>query len=95
MLTALAFVPVPRVSECFEAFDGSIPERIPDARGVTIENPDGTIENPLRRDLLPLLDYFEDNYLGRRRGNGRRPPLFAVYIWYINIFFTFEIQFHK
>ena len=34
-------------------------------------------------ELQVLLDWFEDNYLGRptRRGNERRPPLFPVEMW--------------
>ena len=28
--------------------------------------------------LEPLLDYFEDNYIGRRRPNGRANPRFAI-----------------
>ena len=36
----------------------------------------------LREELVPLLNWFEDNYIGRpkRRGSGRRAPLFATYI---------------
>lgn len=31
--------------------------------------------------LEPLLDYFEDNYIGRRRPNGRANPRFAIDLW--------------
>jgi hypothetical protein len=33
--------------------------------------------------IIPLLDWFEDNYVGRpnRRRNGRRDPLFPPNIW--------------
>lgn len=39
--------------------------------------------NHLPNDLQPILDWFEDTYIGRRnrRGNGRRPPLFPVEMW--------------
>jgi hypothetical protein len=29
----------------------------------------------------PLLDYFEDNYIGRRRPNGRAKPQFPIGLW--------------
>jgi len=29
----------------------------------------------------PLLDYFEDNYVGRPLRHGRRPPIFAHNLW--------------
>lgn len=34
-------------------------------------------------DLQPILQWFEDSYVGRpnRRGNGRRPPIFSPQIW--------------
>lgn len=34
-------------------------------------------------ELQDLLNWFEDNYVGRpgRRGNARRPPIFAVEMW--------------
>lgn len=37
----------------------------------------------LPNELQELLQWFEDNYIGRpnRRGNGRRPPLFHPEIW--------------
>ncbi|CAI6347726.1 unnamed protein product [Macrosiphum euphorbiae] len=53
---------------------------------VPIEDTDNTLlllsEN-LLNDLQPLLDWFEDNYVGRmnRRGNERRQPLFPHEMW--------------
>ena len=37
----------------------------------------------IRAELVPLLNWFEDNYIGRpsRRGIGRRAPLFPTDIW--------------
>ncbi|KRZ70481.1 PiggyBac transposable element-derived protein 3 [Trichinella papuae] len=34
-------------------------------------------------ELQPLLDWFEDSYVGRqnRRGGGRRPPIFPIEMW--------------
>ncbi|XP_050512889.1 uncharacterized protein LOC126888581 [Diabrotica virgifera virgifera] len=39
--------------------------------------------NALPVALQPLLDWFKDNYVGRRnrRGDGRRPPLFPQELW--------------
>ena len=36
--------------------------------------------------LQPVLDWLEDNYLGRRVGNinNRRPPLFPIPMWNVN-----------
>ena len=31
--------------------------------------------------LEPLLDYFEDNYVGRRRPNGRAIPRLPIGLW--------------
>lgn len=31
--------------------------------------------------LEPLLDYFEDNYIGRRRPTGRATPRFPIDLW--------------
>jgi hypothetical protein len=31
--------------------------------------------------LEPLLDYFEDNYIGRRRPNGRATPRYPIELW--------------
>ena len=31
--------------------------------------------------MEPLLDYFEDNYIGRRKPNGRATPRFPVELW--------------
>ena len=41
------------------------------------------LANELPIELQPLLNWFEDNYIGRlnRRGNGRRPPLFPPEMW--------------
>ncbi|GCC36898.1 hypothetical protein chiPu_0015398 [Chiloscyllium punctatum] len=52
----------------------------------SIENIHAAIEHltdALPDELQPLLDWFEDNYVGRRlrRGNVRRPPLFPVGTW--------------
>ena len=34
------------------------------------------------QELLPIVDYVEDNYLrGRRRGRGRQQPLFPPDTW--------------
>ncbi|XP_076039035.1 uncharacterized protein LOC143024138, partial [Oratosquilla oratoria] len=37
----------------------------------------------INEELATLLNWFEDNYIGRpnRRGNGRRPPLFPPEMW--------------
>ena len=37
----------------------------------------------LPEELIPVLNYFEDNYIGRpnRRGAGRRSPLFPTEMW--------------
>ncbi|GCC45824.1 hypothetical protein chiPu_0030173 [Chiloscyllium punctatum] len=55
---------------------------------IPIENIHEAIEHltdALPDELQPLLDWFEDNYGGRRlrRGNGRRSPLFPVGMWNI------------
>ncbi len=40
------------------------------------------VQEKAMEDLLPILDYLEDNYIrGRRRGKGRRPPMFPPTIW--------------
>ncbi len=31
--------------------------------------------------LEPLLDYFEDTYIGRRRPNGRATPRYSIELW--------------
>lgn len=53
---------------------------------VPIRNLDEAIDilaENLPEELQPLLNWFEDNYVGRlnRRGNGRRPPLFPHEMW--------------
>ncbi|KAK4879483.1 hypothetical protein RN001_007629 [Aquatica leii] len=53
---------------------------------VPIDNLDDaidTLSNVLPPELHQLLNWFEDNYVGRpnRRGNGRRAPLFDVEMW--------------
>jgi hypothetical protein len=59
MILALAYVPVDRVSDSFDALSDASPD-----------------------DLQPVLDWFEDSYVGRRRPNGtRRPPLFPIAMW--------------
>lgn len=35
----------------------------------------------LPAELDPLVDYFEDTWIGRQRGNGRRNPLFQIAVW--------------
>lgn len=37
----------------------------------------------LESTFEPLLDYFEDNYIGRRRPNGRATPRYPVELWNI------------
>ena len=41
------------------------------------------LSRDLPDELQPLLNWFEDNYVGRpmRRGNGRRPPIFPIEMW--------------
>lgn len=53
---------------------------------VPIENLDEALESlteELQPELLPMLDWFEDFYVGRpnRRGGGRRPPMFPPTLW--------------
>ncbi|KAB0805437.1 hypothetical protein PPYR_02407 [Photinus pyralis] len=53
---------------------------------VPLDDLDGFVEElgqELPQELQPLLDWFEDNYMGRlnRRGNGRRRPLFPPETW--------------
>jgi len=53
---------------------------------VPIDNLDAAIQqlgDDLPECLQPLLDWFEDNYVGRvnRNGRGRRPALFPPHIW--------------
>ncbi|XP_031345516.1 uncharacterized protein LOC116172439 [Photinus pyralis] len=42
-----------------------------------------SLADVLPPELHPLLNWFEDNYVGRlnRRGNGRRAPIFESSIW--------------
>ncbi|KAK9688584.1 hypothetical protein QE152_g35202 [Popillia japonica] len=42
--------------------------------------------NYIPRELQPILDWFEDTYIGRRnrRGNGRRQPLFPIRMWNVH-----------
>lgn len=63
MITALAFIPPPRVEDAV-----------------------CELQNGLPPALQPILDYFEDNYLGRLQVRadgtlGRRTPLFPVHKW--------------
>ncbi|CAF4861380.1 unnamed protein product, partial [Rotaria socialis] len=37
--------------------------------------------NPLPQMLHPLLDYFEDTYVGRNRTQGRAKPMFEIELW--------------
>lgn len=48
-----------------------------------IEEALADLGNFLPEELQPILDYFEDNYIGRRnrRGAGRRQPMFPVRRW--------------
>ncbi|KAB0802861.1 hypothetical protein PPYR_05047 [Photinus pyralis] len=48
-----------------------------------LENALDAISEALPDDLQPLVDWFEDNYIGRRnrRGLGRRPALFGPETW--------------
>lgn len=41
------------------------------------------LSKAIPNELQELLNWFEDNYVGRpgRRGNARRPPIFAVDMW--------------
>ena len=58
MIAALAFVPLPDVSQAFEELQESSPP-----------------------DLEPVIDYFEDNYIGRRRRRNRGRPFFSHNLW--------------
>ena len=63
MISALAFIPPPRLENALAALRGDLPD-----------------------ELQPVLDYFEDNYVGRLqvRNDGalsRRLPTFAVTMW--------------
>ena len=42
-------------------------------------------------DVLKVIDYFEDNYIGRRRRRNRAPPLFSHEVWNINIRVTNDL----
>ncbi|KAK9685302.1 hypothetical protein QE152_g38151 [Popillia japonica] len=48
-----------------------------------IENALLSLSDNLPDDVQPILDWFEDHYVGRlnRRGNGRRQPLFRHEMW--------------
>ncbi|KAL4088766.1 hypothetical protein QTP88_023850 [Uroleucon formosanum] len=48
-----------------------------------IDNALLSLSENLPDDVQPILDWFEDNYVGRmnRRGNGRRQPLFHHEMW--------------
>ena len=60
MLLALAFVPVDKVTESFEALlDSDIYPSI----------------------VNPILDYFEDSWIGRPSRRHRRSPLFEISMW--------------
>ena len=39
------------------------------------------IADPAYRDLDPLILYFEDNFIGRQRGNRRLDPRFSIDLW--------------
>ncbi|KAK9753340.1 hypothetical protein QE152_g3520 [Popillia japonica] len=41
------------------------------------------LSDNLAEELQPMLDWFEDNYIGglNRRGNGRREPIFPHDMW--------------
>ena len=40
--------------------------------------------NSLPSTFEPLLDYFEDNYIGRRKPNGRAKPRYPVELWNVH-----------
>ncbi|KRZ00056.1 hypothetical protein T11_8057, partial [Trichinella zimbabwensis] len=48
-----------------------------------IEQAIDSLAGHLPDELQPLLDWFEDSYVGRRnrRGGGRRPPMFPMEMW--------------
>lgn len=35
----------------------------------------------LPEEIQPVIDYFEDNFIGRPVRNGRRPPKFSISMW--------------
>ena len=39
------------------------------------------IEVPAYRDIEPICDYLEDNFIGRLRRNRRGPPRFPIQLW--------------
>ncbi|KAH9375138.1 hypothetical protein HPB48_007224 [Haemaphysalis longicornis] len=40
-----------------------------------------TFPGSVRGELQPVMDYFEDNFIGRPTGRGRRQPRFPVELW--------------
>lgn len=68
MISAVAFVPIPKLEDAIDAL-----------RGI---NDKKETEPVIDEELLPILDYFKDNYLGKlRRNNCRDRPKFAPEIW--------------
>lgn len=49
------------------------PDEVADRFDLLVEN--------LSDDATPVLDYFEDTYIGRLRVSGRKPPLFEISLW--------------
>ena len=39
------------------------------------------LEEEVKEEVQPLLDYFEDTFIGRRQRRGRRAPLFPHIMW--------------
>ncbi len=39
------------------------------------------VSDHVNDELQPVLDYFEDSYIGRPQRRGRRPPMFPVSSW--------------
>jgi hypothetical protein len=68
-LPALAFLPVEEVMRGFEIVEEEVDE----------------MDDRLRARLRALMDYFEDNYIGRRDRRGRRrPPPFPIETWNVH-----------
>jgi hypothetical protein len=69
MIVALAFIPIESLENAIDAL-----------RGVTDDDEDN--EPKIDEQLVIILDYFEDNYLGKMRRNNRRDrPMFQPQTW--------------
>lgn len=67
MITSLAYVPIPQLDDCFEALSNAL---VPCDQTA----PAGELE--------PVLNWFEDNFLGRPNRNGsRQPATFPPEVW--------------